>query len=77
MFYTKIRALEPYKILTEWSFLEQSLAHSLPEAVFWRRCYRQMQERYEVARVKTEEEFGEQHTFFRMEINPLKGSKNI
>ena len=28
------------------------------QAVFWRRCHRQMQERYEVARVKTNGQFG-------------------
>ena len=30
----------------------------LPKAVFWRRCQRQMQERYKVARVKTDSQFG-------------------
>ena len=39
-------------------------------AVFWRRCRRQMQERYEVARVKTE-------TLDRREINSANCSKNI
>ena len=37
------------------------IAHSLPKVVFWRICQRQMHERYEVARVKTTEEFGEHH----------------
>ena len=30
----------------------------LPKVVFWRRCHRQMQERYKVARVKTDSQFG-------------------
>ena len=34
------------------------IAHSLPKAVFWRRCRRQMQKRYDVARVKTDGLFG-------------------
>ena len=34
------------------------IAHSLPKAVFWRRYQRQMYERYEVARVKTDSPFG-------------------
>ena len=46
-------------------------------AVFWRRCRRQMQERYEVARVKTDSQFGEQHKFDRRENNSVNGSKNI
>ena len=49
----------------------------LPKAVFWRRCHRQMQERYEVARVKTEGQFGEHHKLDRREIYPVNGSKNI
>ena len=46
-------------------------------AVFWRRCRRQMQERYEVARVKTTEEFEEHYKFDRREISSMKGSENI
>ena len=34
------------------------IAHSLPKAVFWRGCQRQMHERYEVTRVKTDSPFG-------------------
>ena len=47
-----------------WSYshrmiiLGTTLAHSLPEAVFWRSCHRRMQERYKVARVKTDGQFG-------------------
>ena len=36
-----------------------------------------MQERYEVARVKTEGQFGEHHKLDRREIYPVNGSKNI
>ena len=36
-----------------------------------------MQERYEVARVKTDSQFGEQHKFDRREIYSVNGSKNI
>ena len=36
-----------------------------------------MQERYEVARVKTDSQFGEQHKFDRRENNSVNGSKNI
>ena len=36
-----------------------------------------MQERYEVARVKTDSQFVEQHKFDRRENNSVNGSKNI
>ena len=36
-----------------------------------------MHERYEVARVKTDSQFGEQHKFDRREINSANCSKNI
>ena len=36
-----------------------------------------MQERYEVARVKTTEEFDEHYKFDRREISSMKGSENI
>ena len=36
-----------------------------------------MQERYEVARVKTDSQFGEHHKFDRREINSANCSKNI
>ena len=42
----------------------------LPKAVFWRSCQRQLQERYEVARVKTD-------TLDRRERGSMNSSKNI
>ena len=46
-----------------------------------RQCFdadaKQMQERYEVARVKTTEEFKEHYKFDRRERSSMKGSKNI
>ena len=59
----------------------------LPEAVFWRSCQRQLQERYEVARVKTDtldrreiyhsERFGEHSKLDRRERGSMNSSKNI
>ena len=48
--------LSPYRLIVHHLYALISLPAS--QAVFWRRCHRQMQERYEVARVKTDGQFG-------------------